>query len=227
MRRTIFAALMAPALLLDGQADAADLPRRAAPPAQEVYAPAPVYNWQGFYLGVNGGYGFSSFEGGHSDILGSPNGGLIGFTGGYNYAVSPSFLVGLEADFDFTGLKANRSPWFGIGGRSGVDDIVTVRGRAGLTFDRALLFVTGGFAGSSNTVAIANAFAGYYGERSKFQAGWAVGGGLEFGVTSNVSAKAEYIFTSTGGDQYFNFSPNALVPSVNTSTVKGGVNYHF
>lgn len=226
MRRTLLAALAAPALLLAAGADAADLPRRTAPP-EDYYAPPAAYNWQGFYLGVNGGYGFSSLEGGHGDILGSPSGFLAGVTAGYNYAFTPSFLVGLEADFDFTGLKASRSPWFGISGRSAVDDILTVRARAGVTFDRALLFVTGGFAGSSNTTAIGNAFVGYFGERSKFDPGWAVGGGVEFGVTDHISAKAEYIFTSTGGDHYFDFSSNALASSANTSTVKGGVNYRF
>lgn len=226
MSRHLLAALVAPAILLSAQAGAADLPRRTAP-AETYYAPPAAYNWQGFYLGINAGYGFSSFEGGHGDILGNPNGGLVGVTAGYNYAFAPSFLVGLEADFDFTGLKASHSPWFGIGGRSAVENILTVRARAGVTFDRALLFVTGGFAGATNSTAIGNAFAGYFGERSKFDPGWAVGGGLEFGVTEHISAKAEYIFTSTGGDHYFDFSPNVLATSVNTSTVKGGVNYRF
>ena len=43
---------------------AADLP--AGPPAQApaAYVPvvAPVYNWSGIYIGINGGYGFGSTD---------------------------------------------------------------------------------------------------------------------------------------------------------------------
>lgn len=226
MRHALLPALLAPALLLAGAAPAADLPRRTAP-AEDYYAPPPAFNWNGFYLGVNAGYAFGAFQDSGRDVFGDPNGGLIGFTGGYNFVLAPNFLVGLEGDFDFTGLKASRSPLLGVSGRSAIDNMMTLRARAGVTIDRALLFVTGGFAGSSNTAALANAFAGFYGQQSKFQTGWALGAGLEFGVTSNISAKAEYIFTSVGGDHYFDFSPGALQTSVDTSTLKGGVNFHF
>src|SRR5215467_14010231 len=40
-------------VILSGSALAADLPAKAPPPAPP---PAPVWNWSGFYIGVNGGY---------------------------------------------------------------------------------------------------------------------------------------------------------------------------
>jgi outer membrane immunogenic protein len=46
-------------------------------------------------------------------------------------------------------------------------------------------------------------------------------------VTNNLSAKAEYLFTSVGSDRYFGFSPAAIQTSVENSQVKVGVNYHF
>ncbi len=42
-----------------------------------------------------------------------------------------------------------------------------------------------------------------------------------------VSAKAEYMFTSVGPDSYFDFSTNALNSGVNASAIKAGLNYHF
>ncbi len=52
MRMLIAGAL---ALAAGGQAMAADLPPAAAPPprAPAAYAPPPVYNWSGFYIGGN------------------------------------------------------------------------------------------------------------------------------------------------------------------------------
>src|SRR4051812_33557924 len=41
---------------------AADLPRRAAPPA--YFAPVPVFTWTGFYIGLNAGYGWSDSDNG-------------------------------------------------------------------------------------------------------------------------------------------------------------------
>src|SRR5260370_31951004 len=45
-------------------APASDLPPPAAPPrAPAVYLPpAPVYNWGGFYFGINGGYSFGKTD---------------------------------------------------------------------------------------------------------------------------------------------------------------------
>src|SRR5579872_5145625 len=45
-------------ILTASAAQAADLPRQAPVTKAPVYAPAPVslYDWTGFYVGVNGGY---------------------------------------------------------------------------------------------------------------------------------------------------------------------------
>ncbi len=57
MKRIMIAAVLA--FAAGGQALAADLPPMAAPPprAPATYVPiaAPVYNWGGFYIGINGG----------------------------------------------------------------------------------------------------------------------------------------------------------------------------
>ena len=227
MKSKIVALFAAPFLLLATAAVAADLPRRSPPPPVEYYAPPPAFTWQGLYLGIHAGYGFSSFKDGGRDLFGSPSGGLIGATGGYNFMVAPNFLLGVEADFAFTGIGRDRSPSFWVQTHSAVDDALTVRGRAGYAMERALLYVTGGFAGANTSLRVNNILGNFWGSQSTFQSGWALGGGLEYMLTNHLSAKAEYMFTSVGTDQFFNFSPNALQTGVNTSSVKGGLNYHF
>jgi outer membrane immunogenic protein len=228
MRQTVHATALASLILAMATPSlAADLPRRTGP-RDDYYPPqTQTVNWQGLYLGVNAGYGFGAFQSGSSSLIGNPSGGLIGFTGGYNYVVAPNLLVGLEADFDFAGMKASQIPFFGLASNGHVDDLFTLRGRVGYTVDRAMAYVTGGFAGSRNTVQLSNYYTNFYGQQSQFQTGWALGGGIEFMLTNNLSAKGEYIFTSVGNDRYFDFSQNALQTGVNNSTVKGGLNYHF
>lgn len=83
MRRVLLASV---ALLSFGigTSVAADLPRSMPTKAPAVVPIA--YNWTGFYLGLNGGYGWGSsdWSGG---IVGSnsPDGWLVGGTIGYNW----------------------------------------------------------------------------------------------------------------------------------------------
>ena len=227
MKHAFLAALTAPlalgALL---PATAADLPYRRAAPA-DYYAPAPVTRWQGFYAGVNGGYGWGAFSDNGDWLFGNPTGGEIGFTGGYNYMVAPNFLIGAEADFDFAGINVTKYPYPGIVTSSSLDDLFTLRGRAGFTMDRALFFVSGGLAGGNTNINMQNVWGRFWGQQSSYQLGWALGAGVEYLVVPNVSLKAEYLFTSLGSNYYFNFSPYALQAGANNSQVRLGVNYHF
>ena len=91
-----------------GVARAADLPLKAAP--------APVYSWTGFYVGLNGGYGLAedpfsqTLTGGgltESSSINSrvtPNGGIFGGQLGYNYQ-SGHAVFGVEGDFQWSGQR--------------------------------------------------------------------------------------------------------------------------
>ncbi len=204
----------------------ADLPRRSGAPA-DYYPPPPAFTWTGFYVGVQGGYGFGSFQDQGAGIGGSPSGGLIGLTGGYNYQIAPQFVIGGEIDFSFAGISNYQSPFFGAFSRGEVDDLLTVRGRAGYAVDRALFYGTAGFAASKNTIGLSAPLRGVSALQANFQGGWTLGGGLEYLITPNLSAKGEYLYTSTGSGRYFDFSPYALYSGVNMSTIRGGLNVHF
>ena len=87
-------------------AQAADLPARVAAPAP-VVVPTPGYYWGGFYIGLNGGYGWS---GGtvESPIASVSAGDLKGpFAGGqmgYNFQTG-DFVYGIEVDGQWADIK--------------------------------------------------------------------------------------------------------------------------
>ena len=199
---TSLSALAVAALLSAGAAHAADLPYRKDAPA--FAPPPPVFSWTGAYVGLNVGGGFKADNsfGRAGDVSGVVGGGQIG----YNYQISPLFVVGIETDFQGTSLRTTNVslPWFG-----------TVRGRAGFALLNSTLLVygTGGFA---------------YGElnspfRSDVHTGWTAGGGVEYAFLPNWSAKVEYLYTDLERNGGFAVGPQRA----KFHTVRAGVNYHF
>ena len=91
MRRVLVASVGLLALSAAmGAAQAADLNRRyAPPPIAPVYAP--IYNWTGFYVGINGGGGWGRSKWDTVDTF-DLSGGLIGGTIGYNWQLPASGL---------------------------------------------------------------------------------------------------------------------------------------
>jgi outer membrane immunogenic protein len=209
MKKVLLAALMAG---VASSALAADLPTRKAPPAPQVYAAPPVFSWTGFYVGLNGGWGGGSSGG----DFGSPTGGLVGGTVGYNYQVG-QFVAGLEGDWDWADLNKNGSI-LGNPYSNKVDQLLTARARAGFAMDRALLYVTGGYAGAEDKVSMPGFFSS-----TDWRSGGAFGGGIEYAFTNNISAKAEYIYAPFQSKSYV---PGAK-SDLDLSLVRAGLNYKF
>ncbi len=231
MKRILIAGALA--LAAGGQALAADLPQPAPPPprapATYVPIPVPVFTWTGIYLGVNGGYGFGQSNW-TAPILGSTgnfstDGFLAGGTIGGNYQFN-QFVFGVEADADWSNLTGSPalSACSGPGGISCTtksDWLGTVRGRAGVAWDRVLFYGTGG-------VAFGNVQAGSTGSfDTGTQIGWTAGGGVEFAFTPNWTAKVEYLYVDLG-----NLTCNINCASGTNVTfteniVRAGLNYKF
>jgi outer membrane immunogenic protein len=159
--------------LSGGQAMAADIPPPA--PAPMYKAPAyvpPAWSWTGFYIGLNGGYGWNQTTGNSSCInpggvlfgtgcdapnsgAVSPSGGLFGAQAGYNLQSGP-IVWGLETDIQWSDIKGSGAltdlccepaPVAAgtFTGTSSLDWFGTVRGRFGyLVTPNALLYATGG-----------------------------------------------------------------------------------
>ena len=224
MRRFLAAgAGMLAALTIAGQAAAADLGRRM--PAQADYMP-PIYLWAGPYIGIQGGGGWGDS---HWNNAATPtgtfdvSGGLIGGTIGYNWQQGPA-VYGLEADMAWSGIRGSSSTNCALGCETRNHWLATVRGRIGYAFDRYLPYLTGGLA-VGEVEATRPLFSGV----SETRAGWTIGGGLEFALAGNWTAKAEYLYVDLG-DFDCGFSCNATAPtnvSFTSNIFRGGINYRF
>jgi outer membrane immunogenic protein len=202
-----------------GAADLAPVYGQSVPPSPVYY---PVYNWTGFYLGINGGggWGTSQWNGlGQFDL----SGGLIGATIGYNWQIR-RFVIGAEGDLDWSGISGTTTVICPVGCTTRNYWLATARVRVGYAFDRFLPYLTGGLAvGNINT-----SLAGFPGG-SISNAGWTIGAGLEIGILTNISVKAEYLFVDLAD---FNCGLNCnLLPNGNVSfsanLFRGGLNVHF
>lgn len=226
MSQNFFFAGAFAALVLASGAQAADLPRRgAAPPPAPLAAAPQAKNWTGFYAGVNGGVAFDGFTKGGKRLFKEDTGGLIGGTAGYNYQVN-QFVVGVEGDLDYSSLNGKRAPFPGARTKATVNSLGTVRARVGFAADKALVYATGGYAGGNVKSSINDTANGIAGSDEDWRNGYVVGGGIEYAFTNNISAKAEYNYSSLEEKSSFS-GVDAVRSGVNISTVKTGLNYHF
>jgi outer membrane immunogenic protein len=211
------------------------LPTFAADLAQPIYkgppaiVPAP-FSWSGFYIGINGGYGFGSTEWSNtgSDTF-AINGGLAGVTLGYNIQTG-NWVWGGEGDIDASWMKAtNSNPGGGgvCGGVAGCETnvpwLATVRGRVGYAWNRWMPYATGG-------VAIADIKATPNGgsEVSDTKVGWAAGAGIEYAFLGAWSAKLEYLYADLGSvDCAASSCGIDTKVDFKSSIVRVGVNYRF
>src|ERR1700722_19847592 len=100
-------------------ANAADLPARAPAPYRAPPPIAQIYNWGGFYVGVNGGgassrecYTITSVAGAavtpNSEGCHNATGGMAGGQVGYRWQMA-SWVFGVEAQGDWANLKGSNS----------------------------------------------------------------------------------------------------------------------
>jgi outer membrane immunogenic protein len=157
-----------------GAASAADLPARVYTKAPAVVAP--VYNWNGFYIGLNAGGGSShecytitsdagvpvrpASEGCHN-----ATGGMVGGQVGYRWQMT-NWVFGLEAQGDWANLKGSNSSLTAIipfTNQTKIDALGLFTGQVGYAFNNVLLYAKGGAAVTDNKYSsffpVTNAFA--------------------------------------------------------------------
>jgi len=220
MKRLVISCAAAVALLA-GPALAADLPEPYEPIAPEVYGPT-VFNWTGAYIGTQLGYSWGNINGnfpGAGNATIDKDGVAGGFYGGYNYQVAPNFVIGGEADITWADLQGNRRMG-GFDYKTRTTWTGSLRARAGLAFDRFMVYGTGGLAFANNNVERAG-----FGSESKNAVGWTLGAGVEGAITQNIVARGEYIYQAFGDQDYNKLGVKDV--DFNTNVVRAGVAYKF
>jgi outer membrane immunogenic protein len=221
MKRLVLA--LAAVAALTGSAAAADLSQPAPAPYYKAPVYAPVYNWSGFYIGINGGGGWGTSNWTSAGGL-NTSGGLVGGTVGYNYQLN-QVVLGVEGDIDWADISGNKTAagLCAFGCTTKDSWLSTVRGRVGYAADRFMPYVTGGLA-LGDIQASLPGFAG----GNATNAGWTIGGGIEFAIAGHWTAKAEYLYVDLGN---FNCGLACGAATQNVSftanLLRGGINYRF
>ncbi len=189
---------------------------------------SPTYNWTGYYLGANAGFGFGVDDGVNfhyspacpiafsGDCPSSLSLGTDGFIGGGQLGAEWQhniWVFGIEGDADFSDISGSASKSSSFSGTSTIsastdlDWLATLRGRAGVTANRALLYATGGLAfgeveNKANLKAAGTAIAGlsgtWAGSEDNVEVGWTVGGGVEYAATEKLILGVEALYVDLG-----------------------------
>ena len=183
-----------------GSASAADMAVKAPPPP-----PLPViYNWSGFYIGANGGGGWSnkcwdlttfrgpvaSFREGCHDA----SGGVVGGQIGYRWQ-SAGWVFGLEAQGDWADLTASNTSLFipAWTNNSKVEAFGLFTGQVGYAWNNVLWYVKGGAAVTDDRYrGTVTATGALFDSANETRWGGVVGTGLEYGFAPNWSVAVEY-----------------------------------
>jgi outer membrane immunogenic protein len=218
-------ALAAPA----AAADLAARPYTKAPPPMI----AAIYDWSGFYIGANGGWG-QAHRNPHVDVgvdvdLGShdADGGVAGGQIGYRWQ-SGTWVFGVEAQGDWADLKGNHNltiggvPIPGTVGRSKLNAFGLFTGQIGYAWNNALLYVKGGAAVTNNKYNVDVLGVNVLSSGDDTRWGGAVGVGAEYGFSPNWSLAVEYDHLFEGKrDVGFNTVPGGVF--VGNANIRGDV----
>ena len=252
MKKFLLSAVGLVALGIGAPASAADLAARpytkAPPPIVE-----PMYNWSGFYIGLNGGGGW-----GHKcwdlinnvgvPVIPADPEGCHDATGG---TLAPDRLPLAGGEFlgvrlgstgqlgEFPGDNVSLDDPLGTRNRSQIDAFGLFTGQIGYAFNNALLYVKGGAAVTSDKYTGIDIPTGIAFDRAtETRWGGTVGVGVEYGFSPNWSLALEYDHLFMGTRDVSLFATGAFAPvagslsgidsirqSVDLFTVR--VNYRF
>jgi outer membrane immunogenic protein len=243
MKKFFLATVGLVALGMAAPASAADLaarPYTKAPPP----APPPVYDWNGFYIGGNGGGGTSrkcwdltaftattvfplGAEGCH-DATGGTAGGQIGYRWQVPSNYPNSWVFGIEGQGNWADFRGNNTSliFFPDFNRSRVDAFGLLTGQVGYAWNNVLWYVKGGGAVTGDRYDVFSGTTGFLLARTnETRWGGTVGTGVEIGFAPNWSVGFEYdhLFMGTRNIAFNSFATTGAGAFFQTDRIKQDV----
>ncbi|MCS3929755.1 outer membrane immunogenic protein [Bradyrhizobium elkanii] len=193
-KNLLLAAVSLVALSATAPALAADLAARPYTKAPAMIAT--VYDWSGFYIGINGGGGSShatwDFVGVGREGSHDATGGTVGGQIGYRWQ-SGQWVFGVEGQGNWADFSGdNTSALFASRNRTKIDAFGLITGQVGYAWNNVLVYVKGGAAVVSNKYEISSTAGALLSSSSDSRWGGTVGAGLEYGFAPNWSVGVEY-----------------------------------
>ena len=263
MRLRLLVATCIASSIVGTAVSAADL--QLGPLAPRMAFAAPPYAWTGLYFGGNVGYGWARHEsetafegalaGGRTAIgfgavdlsfttansSGDLKGLIAGAQVGFNWQAG-IWVFGLELDGQWSGQQQSLAVECSTDRCTGSHDVrlrslVTARGRAGVAFDRVLVYGTvgGAWANLRDDLALTvNAVTANFLSISDTAFGWTAGAGVEVAFWDNWSARLEFLHVNIK-----DVNADAAIPGIigagvaiqtanfHDNIVRVGVNYRF
>src|ERR1700731_3774808 len=162
MKNLVLWVLAGVTLICTGSAQAADM--SVGQSRMIPFAPAP--DWTGFYIGANGGWGWSKIDTSVAPfgttaiadfslfgLSSNGAGALFGSQVGYNWQMG-GWVLGIEGDFDGANIGRDQQSVFpsilapgntnGFMATDRINWIASIRGRVGYVWGPGLLYFTGG-----------------------------------------------------------------------------------
>lgn len=240
MSRLLFAGMALVALAASCASRAADLP------ATIPMAPGPVYDWSGFYAGAHLGGALDSratavsgTTGGSGTLATEASGFAAGGQVGFDYALTPHWVAGLEADFSGAGLKSSAqlttATTTEVQKDNGIDLFGTIRGRVGYAVNTWLIYGTGGFGWAGEQLSrtqlagtTGTAVPGTVETAWETGFGWAAGAGMEWAFSHYWTLRVEYLHLDLGTASFlFPQAGERYQVTGTVDTVRIGFNYMF
>ncbi|NOT12347.1 MAG: porin family protein [Methylococcaceae bacterium] len=229
----------------------------ATPATAETQPALNNTTWTGFYAGVSLGAiineshlnadhnnGINTFlESSYNEQLDSTD-VLPGIHAGYNHQLSSGLVLGGEADFTYPDSTGEFTSSLQDDDVNNFDKFTVknrlqgaVRGRIGYALANFLPYVTVGVSFADTGLRYENELGDKY-QKNSVQAGWILGGGLEYAFCKNFSLRTEYLYTDYGspvsmaipnvGDGNDGYDPNGFAKADLVShSVRAALNFRF
>ena len=228
MKRILLAGTALLALTAAQPTLAADAPVYKGP---APIAAAALFNWSGFYIGINGGYAWGNATlseapppayNGPPDFSYRPNGFQGGLHAGVNWQAS-ALVFGIEGELGYLGLSGSQQfpPYVGV--RTAADSVAatsggwfaSIAGRVGFAVNNFLLYAKGGGIwaniGNSFTDTDPIGLTLVAGTTVSGRTGWLAGAGVEVAVNPNLTARIDWTHYDFGTASHTATASNAVL----------------